>query len=159
MYRKDRSQRGRTRRRISSSFVENATLGPCDHRVVEESKTEGRLVRACTTERRPHRLPSYVMKYDDPNLINHGERAKPSLLPSTAKARAPMQSDSSKNPLYELLRYASAMRIPCKESPSGPRPSPPLRHEAATQSDSRRRREHSHLEEEEQCQAISWAMR
>ena len=57
------------------------------------------------------------MKYDDPNLINHRERAEPSLLPSTAKARAPMQSDGSKHPLYELLRYASAMRTPCAKNP------------------------------------------
>ena len=47
----------------------------------------------------------------------------------------------------------------CTDSHSGPRPSPPLRHEAATQSDNRRRREHSHLEEEEHCQAVSWAVR
>ena len=47
----------------------------------------------------------------------------------------------------------------CTESPSGPRPSRPLRHEAETQPDSRRRREQSHLEEEEHCQAVSWAVR
>ena len=47
----------------------------------------------------------------------------------------------------------------CTESPSGPRPSPSLRHEAATQSNSRRRREQSYLEKEEHCQAVSWAMR
>ena len=121
MYRKDRSQavaRGGEFPPVSWKMLRLGRV------IIESWKSQKQRddLRACTTERRPRRLPSYVMKYDDPNLIDHGERAKPSLLPSTAKARAPMQSYSSKHPLYELLRYASAMRIPCKESLSGPGP-------------------------------------
>lgn len=54
------------------------------------------------------------MKYDDPSLINHGERAKPSSCSTTAAARAPTRIDDSTHPLYHPLPVVVAVADPMR---------------------------------------------
>ena len=52
--------------------------------------------------RRRRRLASLLVKFDDANSINHGERWEPSARSSTAAARAPRRVADSQHALYEL---------------------------------------------------------
>ena len=88
--------------------------------------------------------------------MNHGERAKPSLLLSTAKARAPMQR--------RLLAPVVRAAVVCVdgEDPMRKGPPPPSVLPSASACGGvyiRRRSERSRLEEEEQREAASWTVR
>ena len=63
--------------------------------------------------------------------MNHGERAKPSLLPSTAKARAPMQRRLLA-PVVRAVVVCVDGEDPMRKGPHPPQSSPPLRHAAAS---------------------------